>query len=72
MVMWKGDHADKLSLDEYRYWMLNPDMLPRGWAILVDPSQKPRKLWQLRGEVSRASINSIVSRGTAEPMHAAL
>jgi hypothetical protein len=57
MVMWKGDHADKLTLDQYRYWMLAP--LPSGWAILSDPDRKPRRLWQLRGQVSRTSINSI-------------
>jgi hypothetical protein len=50
-VLWKGDHAEVLSQDQYRYWMLNP-VLPRGWAILSDPDLKPRRLWQITATAS--------------------
>jgi hypothetical protein len=40
-MLWKGDHAEKLTLAEYQHWMLNP--LPRGWAILRVPDKKKPK-----------------------------
>lgn len=34
-MIWKGDHVETLTPDEYHFWMLHP--LPFGWAILSAP-----------------------------------
>ena len=34
-MIWRYDHAELLSLEEYNYWMRRA--LPFGWAILSTP-----------------------------------
>ncbi len=37
-MIWKSDHAETLSWDEYDFWMTH--ILPFGWAILSIPARQ--------------------------------